>query len=188
MLTPPRSLLDYLANLLDKRIQSPQNDVLSTLATEQVLKGNLEKADAVQIAFLLLVAGNATMVNMIALGVVTAQQHPKVLAELKADPEKWSGLFVEELCRFHTGSSMAMKRTAKVDLEIGGKLIKAHEGIIASNLSASRDEDVFGEDADQFDMHRKWPKEDPLGFGYGDHRCIGEYLAKEEMKVAFGES
>lgn len=141
-----------------------------------------------QIAFLLLVAGNATMVNMIALGVVTAHQHPKVLAELKADPEKWSGPFVEELCRYHTGSSMAMKRSAKVDLEIGGKLIKAHEGIIASNLSASRDEEVFGEDADTFDLHRKWPKEDPLGFGYGDHRCIGEYLAKEEMRVAFGES
>ena len=66
-------------------------------------------------------------------------------------------------------------------------MIKAHEGIIASNLSASRDEDVFGEDADQFDMHRTWPKEDALGFGYGDHRCIGEYLAKTEMKVAFGE-
>ncbi|KAK1826626.1 cytochrome P450 55A2 [Podospora conica] len=178
-------LLEYMATLLDERIKAPKADLLSTLATEQVVPGHLERAEAVQIAFLLLVAGNATMVNMIALGVVTALQHPGQLAEVRAEPGRWTGRFVEELCRFHTGSSMALRRAARVDLEIGGKLIRAHEGIIASNLSASRDEDVFGPDADKFDMHRTWPKEDPLGFGYGEHRCIAEYLAKVEMKVAF---
>lgn len=62
-----RGLLDYLANLVDKRIQEPQDDLISRLVVEQVNTGVIEKADAVQIAFLLLVAGNATMVNMIAL-------------------------------------------------------------------------------------------------------------------------
>jgi nitric oxide reductase len=59
--------LKYLSELADKRMKEPKNDLISQLVTEQVQKGNLELADAVQMAFLLLVAGNATMVNMIAL-------------------------------------------------------------------------------------------------------------------------
>ncbi|KAK3305867.1 cytochrome P450 [Chaetomium strumarium] len=177
-------LLRYLTQLAEKRSQEPKDDLVSQLVTEQVKTGNLEMADAVQMAFLLLVAGNATMVNMIALGVVTLFQHPQQLAELKADPAKWAAPFVEELCRYHTASAMAIKRTAKEDVEIGGKLIKAQEGIIASNQSANRDEDIF-EEPDTFDMHRKWPKEDPLGFGFGDHRCIAEHLAKVELRSVF---
>jgi nitric oxide reductase len=48
-------------------MEEPKDDIVSQLVTEQVKKGNLDKADAVQMAFLLLVAGNATMVNMISL-------------------------------------------------------------------------------------------------------------------------
>lgn len=177
-------LLRYLSQLVDKRMEQPKDDLVSQLVTEQVKTGNLDKQDAVQMAFLLLVAGNATMVNMIALGLITLTQHPTQWDELKADPKRWVGPFVEELCRYHTASAMAMKRTAKEDVEIGGKVIKAAEGIIASNQSANRDEDVF-EDPDKFNMHRKWPKEDPLGFGYGPHRCIAEHLAKAELKSVF---
>lgn len=177
-------LLRYLTELADKRGKEPKDDIISQLMTEQVNPGHLDKADAVQVAFLLLVAGNATMVNMIALGTVTLFQHPDQLAELKANPTKWAAPFVEELCRYHTASAMAMKRTAKENVEIGGQLIKPGEGIIASNQSANRDEDIF-ENADKFNMHRKWPKEDPLGFGFGEHRCIAEHLAKAELTSVF---
>jgi nitric oxide reductase len=177
-------LIRYLTELADKRGQEPKDDIISQLMTQEVNKGNLDKADAVQMAFLLLVAGNATMVNMIALGVVTLFQHPDQLAELKADPAKWAAPFVEELCRYHTASAMAMKRTAKENVEIGGKTIKPGEGIIASNQSANRDDEIFT-NPDKFDMHRKWPKEDPLGFGFGEHRCIAEHLAKAELTSVF---
>lgn len=53
---------------------------------------------------------------------MTLAQHPEQLAELKANPEKWAAPFVEELCRYHTASAMAIKRTAKEDVEIGGKV------------------------------------------------------------------
>lgn len=88
---------------------------------EQVKPGHLSRDDAVQVAFLLLVAGNATMVNMINLGVVTLLQHPEQLAELKKDSSLAKG-FVEELCRFHQGSAMATRRVAKEDVEYGGKV------------------------------------------------------------------
>ncbi|KAK3939203.1 cytochrome P450 [Diplogelasinospora grovesii] len=176
-------LLKYLGDLVDKRMQEPKDDLVSKLVIDQVKPGHIEKSDAVQMAFLLLVAGNATMVNMIALGVVTLFQHPKFLEELKADPSL-APLFVEELCRYHTASALALRRTAKEAIELGGKHIGAGEGIIASNQSANRDEEVF-EHADTFDMHRKWPKEEPLGFGFGEHRCIAECLAKTELTAVF---
>ena len=77
-----------------------------------------------------------------------------------------------------------MKRVAKVDIEIGGKHIKAGEGVIASNQSANRDEDVFPS-PDIFDMYRKRWDEEALGFGYGRHRCIGEWLARAELEIVF---
>jgi len=117
---------------------------------------------------------------------VTLFQHPDQLAELKANPSL-APAFVEELCRYHTASALAMKRTAKVDIELGGQHIKAGEGIIASNQSANRDEDVFT-DADTFNMHRQWPEgKDPLGFGYGEHRCVAEDLAKAELSAVFSQ-
>ncbi|KID82131.1 cytochrome P450 [Metarhizium guizhouense ARSEF 977] len=178
-----QGLLEYLEKLVDLRAAAPKDDLISKLVVDQMIPGNISKADVVQNAFLLLVAGNATMVNMIALGVVTLFQHPTQLAELTADPSL-APAFVEELCRYHTASAMAIKRTAMTDIEIGGKLVKAGEGIIASNQSANRDEEIFTR-PDEFDMHRKWPSQDALGFGFGEHRCIAEGLAKAELTTVF---
>ncbi|KAF4463804.1 cytochrome P450 55A1 [Fusarium albosuccineum] len=178
-----QELLNYLANLVDQRLKEPKDDLIGRLVAQQLVPGHIEKSDAVQIAFLLLVAGNATMVNMINLGVVTLMQNPDQLEELKADPSLVPG-FVEELCRYHTGSAMAMKRVAKEDIELGGKLIRAGEGIIASNQSANRDEDVFP-NPDKFDIHREFDSHDALGFGFGPHRCIAELLAKAELEAVF---
>ncbi|KAI5459316.1 cytochrome P450 55A3 [Mariannaea sp. PMI_226] len=180
-----QELLNYLGDLVDKRVKEPKNDLISKLVVEQLNLGMIEKSDAVQIAFLLLVAGNATMVNMIALGVVVLMQHPEQLAQLKQNPSL-AVPFVQELCRYHTGSSMAMKRVAKVDIELGGKTIRAGDGIIASNQSANRDEEVFP-DPDTFNLHRERVQGpyDALGYGFGPHRCVAEHLALAELETVF---
>ena len=116
-----KELLSYIAGLVDQRLAEPRDDLISSLVVEQVAPGHIEKADAVQIAFLLLVAGNATMVNMINLGVVTLFENPDQLKDLKSDPSLTKP-FVEELCRYHTASGMAMRRVAKVDVELQGKV------------------------------------------------------------------
>ncbi|GAB1215440.1 hypothetical protein ATERTT37_004630 [Aspergillus terreus] len=152
-----RELLAYLGSLVDKRIADPKKD--------------------------LIMAGNATMVNMINLGVVTLLEHPSQLEELRRDP-LLARKFVEELCRFHVASSFATRRVAKVDITLRDKHIKAGEGIIASNQSANRDEDVFP-DPDTFNMHRETDSEQNLAYGYGDHRCIAEVLARAELEAVF---
>jgi fungal nitric oxide reductase len=67
----------------------------------------------------------------------------------------------------------------------GEQLIRAGEGIIASNQSANRDEKIFP-NPDVFDMHRKRGPHDALGFGFGPHRCIAEPLARAELEAVFG--
>ena len=67
------------------------------------------------------------------------------------------------------------------------QLIKAGEGIIASNQSANRDDDVFP-DPDTFDMHRKRGSEQALGFGFGEHQCVADWLARAELEIVFGKS
>ncbi|EON66399.1 cytochrome P450 55A3 [Coniosporium apollinis CBS 100218] len=177
------SLLVYIGKMVDQRMEDPKDDLISKLVIDQIKPGNIDRTDAVQIAFLLLVAGNATMVNMINLGVITLLQHPSQLADLKAH-SSLAPTFVEELCRYHTGSGLAMRRVAKADIELGGKQIKAGEGIIASNQSANRDEAVFP-NPDKFDMYRKRWEEEALGFGFGPHRCIAEWLARAELEIVF---
>ncbi|KXL50294.1 hypothetical protein M433DRAFT_7445 [Acidomyces richmondensis BFW] len=178
-----QGLLDYLAKLVELRFAKPENDLISKLVVEQVKPGNISKSDAISIAFLLLVAGNATMVNMINLGLITLFERPDQLNELKEEPTLAHG-FVEELCRFHQGSAMATRRVAKEDVVYGGKTIKKGDGIIAACQSGNRDPEVFP-DPDTFNLHRKFNPIDSLGFGYGPHRCIAEHLAKTELECVF---
>ncbi|OAL45605.1 cytochrome P450 55A3 [Pyrenochaeta sp. DS3sAY3a] len=187
-----QTLLDYIGDLVEKRSIEPKDDLISKLVTEQVNPGHIERSDAVAIAFLMLVAGNATMSNMIALGVTTLLQYPDQLDKLKADPSL-SPAFVSELCRYHVGSAMATRRVAKVDIELGGHTIKAGEGIIAATQSASRDEDLFS-DSEDFDILRFVSKEkggrgedgyQGMGYGWGQHRCVAEPLARGELEVVF---
>jgi nitric oxide reductase len=63
-------------------------------------------------------------------------------------------------------------------------VIKAGDGVICSNQAANRDETVF-KDADKFDVHRiPGPQ---LGFGYGVHECVAQWLARAELQCVFGE-
>jgi cytochrome P450 len=107
------------------------------------------------------------------------------MADLKEDPSL-APKFVEELCRYHTASANALRRVAKVDIELGGKTIRAGDGIICSNMSANRDAEIFP-DPDKFDMHQKRGPEKALGFGYGPHECVAEWLARAELETVFGK-
>ncbi|KAL5313393.1 hypothetical protein ACEPPN_019126 [Leptodophora sp. 'Broadleaf-Isolate-01'] len=98
------------------------------------------------------------MVNMISLGIVTLFQNPSQLHDLKSDASLVPA-FVEELCRYHTASSMATRRVAKADNYHAGRqgafsatlignhvlliVCKAGEGIIAATQSGNQDEEVF---------------------------------------------
>jgi len=176
-----QDLVAYMKDLVAGKSANPSDDLISKLVVDYMRAGMLSAEDVTQIAFLLLVAGNATVAGITSLGVVTLLQHPTQLHELRMNP-MLSPNCVEELCRYHTASSLATRRIALQDVLLGGKVIKKHEGLILSNESANRDESIFP-DPDKFDIHRPLGKQ--LGFGYGIHRCVAERLAKAELEVVF---
>jgi fungal nitric oxide reductase len=165
---------------VEKKEKEPSNDIVSRLAVEQVRQGKLTHDELVAMVFLLLVAGNATTANMIALGVFTLLQHPDQLAELHKDPSLIKGA-VEEILRYLTGSQFATRRVALENVDVGGQTIQKGEGVWALNASANDDESVFA-DPSRFDIHRQ--PNPHLAFGDGIHKCIAEHLARIEIEIA----
>jgi len=137
-------LVDYLDRVIADKLADPADDLLSTLAVDQVATGSLSRSEAALMAVLLLIAGHETTANMIALGTLALLEHPDELAALRAadDPALIAGT-VEELLRYLSIVHSGRRRVALEDIEIDGQLIHAGDGIVVANDAANRDEDRF---------------------------------------------
>ncbi|KAK5105733.1 hypothetical protein LTR62_002321 [Meristemomyces frigidus] len=182
--TSSQNLQSYMKDFVHQRVEEPKNDLVSHLVVGPYKEGKLTEDDIVNLAFLVLVAGNAALINSIALGVVTLLQHPDQLDELKQTPSL-APKVTSELLRYHTASALNSRRAVKEDTEIGGQPMKKNDKLICSVQSADRDEDYF-KDPSRFDMHRPLNPADTLGFGWGPHRCQGEWLSRVELETVFG--
>ena len=91
---------------------------------------------------------------------------------------------VEELLRYLTIIHGGQRRIAKEDIEIGGEVIRAGEGIIIELAIANRDPLVFPE-PDRLDLGREGARQHNA-FGFGIHQCIGQQLARVELQTVFG--
>ncbi|WP_284582019.1 cytochrome P450 [Streptomyces sp. 2P-4] len=166
---------DYLARLVATKRARPTDDVLSELTgsdlTDEELKG---------ISLLLLAAGFDTTANMLSLGTFALLQHPEQLAALRAEPALIDGA-VEELLRY-LSVAKTFNRTALEDVEVGGQTIEAGTTVILSLNTANRDPARFTAPG-TLDIRR--PHEGHLAFSHGIHQCLGQQLARTEMRVAF---
>jgi cytochrome P450 len=88
---------------------------------------------------------------------------------------------VEEIVRW-TAPIIHFARTATEDFELRGKTIKAGESVALFYPSANRDEEIF-EAPGEFRIDRNPNRH--LGFGVGEHFCLGAHLARLEMEVAY---
>jgi cytochrome P450 len=166
---------EYLADLVAAKRANPTDDVLSDLTdsdlNDEELKG---------IGLILLAAGFDTTANMLALGTFALLQNPAQLAALRADPALTDGA-VEELLRYLSVAKTFM-RTALVDVELGGQTIEAGTTVVLSYNTANRDPERFA-DPHLLDLRRQ--PGGHLAFGHGIHQCLGQQLARVEMRVAF---
>ncbi|MFE2379295.1 cytochrome P450 [Streptomyces sp. NPDC059398] len=172
-------LEEYLGGLIESLRGNPGPGLLSTLVTEQLEKGTIDRDELVATAILLLVAGHETTASMTSLSVITLLEHPDQYAELRADPSLVPGA-VEELLRYLAIADIAGARIATADIDVDGQLIRAGEGVIVTNSIANRDSSVFS-DPDTFDIHRQ--ARHHLAFGYGVHQCLGQNLARLELEI-----
>ncbi|MEV4166280.1 cytochrome P450 [Nonomuraea dietziae] len=166
---------DYLAQLVAVKRANPTDDILSELTdsdlTDEELKG---------MSLLLLAAGLDTTTNMLALGAFALLQNPAQLAALRADPTLIDNA-VEELLRY-LSVAKTFYRTALEDVELGGQTIKAGSMVVMSLNTANRDPERFS-DPHVLDLRRQ--DGGHLAFSHGIHQCLGQQLARVEMRVAF---
>ncbi len=171
------ALAGFLAELVTGKRADPGDDILSDLARQD----DLSIEELVGIAFLLLLAGHETTANMLALGTFALLEHPEQLAELRADPDLMPDA-VEELLRYLSIADIFF-RYATEDIELGGETIPQGSTVIVSLLAANHDPRRF-ENPDTLDFHRT--ARGHLSFGHGVHQCLGQQLARIEMRAGFG--
>ncbi len=176
-----QQMQDYMLGLVREKRGQSTDDLLSGLIQRESPDGDLSDEELVSIGNLLLVAGHETTANMLALGTLTLLQHPEQLNALRNDPALFDQA-IEELLRYLTIVQFGLVRTALEDLEVGGQWIRAGEPIVAALASADRDPAHFA-NPDDVDVTR--PYSPHLAFGHGVHQCLGQQLARVEMKAGF---
>ncbi|PSK89632.1 cytochrome P450 [Murinocardiopsis flavida] len=173
------TLTDYLAGLVRRTRTAPGDDLLGGLVAE----GELSDEELTNIALILLVAGHETTANMLALGTFALLRHPRQLAAFRAD-DALAANAVEELLRYlsilHLG---APTRAALEDVELDGRLVRKGETVMVSLPAVNRDPDMFPDSAD-LRLDRTGARRH-LAFGHGVHQCLGQQLARVEMRIAY---
>ena len=176
-------LFEYFQKLIAARRATARDDLLSVLAGAEIDGHRLTDEDLLNFAFLLLVAGNETTRNLIALGTLALIAHPDQCRLLTDDPTLIPGA-VEEMLRWNS-PVVHMARTAMTDVEIRGQRIAEGDVLVMLYGSANRDEEIFGSDSEQFKVTRH--PNPHIAFGCGEHSCVGAQLARLEASVMFDE-
>jgi cytochrome P450 len=174
----------YLSDALTRRRRDPGDDLLSTLLHAEIEGERLSEAEVLMFGLTLLVAGNETTRNLISGGARALLDNPSQLDKLVRDPTLLPNA-VEEMLRYVT-PVRSFARCATEDCELGGKSIAKDDFLVLLYGSANRDAEVFGFDADDFDIERKSAKHN-VAFGTGEHLCLGATLARLEARVLFEE-
>ncbi|HKS49003.1 MAG TPA: cytochrome P450 [Amycolatopsis sp.] len=174
------AMAQYLTALVGQKRQVPTEDLLSDLVHVSEEGDSLSDAELLPMAFLLLVAGHETTVNLIGNSVLSLLNHPDQLAKLRADPSLLPNA-IEEVLRFDGPVNIATLRFTTEPVRVGEVEIPAGQFVMASLMAANRDGDRFP-DADRLDITRQ--PGGHLAFGHGIHYCVGAPLARLEAEVA----
>ncbi|VVJ24877.1 Putative cytochrome P450 hydroxylase [Amycolatopsis camponoti] len=174
-------LQGYLADLVAEKERNPPDDLLGRQIVKLRADGTYRRKALAGMGLLLLVAGHETTANMISLSTLAFLRAPDQLAMIKADPGKTLDA-VEEMLRYFTIIDVATARLCVGDIEVGGRLIRAGEGVLALGYSANRDPRAF-ENPDELDIERG--ARHHVAFGFGPHQCLGQNLARMELRIVF---
>ncbi|WP_280442696.1 cytochrome P450 family protein [Nocardia brasiliensis] len=172
------ALVSFARKLIARKDIEPADDLLTGLVTDH-RQGVLDDAELVSMVTLMLIAGMEPG-SAIANGVFTLLQHPDQWEKLVAEPALLPGC-VDEILRFESPFRMLTPRFSDCPMQLGEVTIPANELILVSVAAANRDPAKFP-DPDNFDITRT--TRGHLGFGRGNHRCLGAHLGVLEMQIA----
>ncbi|MFR9731778.1 cytochrome P450 family protein [Saccharopolyspora sp. MS10] len=182
-LTASREMAAFFHELFAAKRAAPGEDLISALTGASADEDRLTEEELLATAFLLIVAGHETTVNLVGNGARWLLAEPAKWAALRERPELLPDA-VEEVLRYDGPLRMSTHRFTAEDVTIGGTTIPAGELVLINLTSANRDGEQF-EQADELDLDRG--RTGHLAFGHGLHHCLGAPLARLEGEVAFQE-
>lgn len=172
----------YFTEMVRRKTATPADDLTSALIladeggeplTEEEVVGNLKA---------LVAAGHETTVSLILNTVRALLNQPEQLARVRSEEVEWKQV-IEESLRYDGPVTHLLMRFATEDITVGDTVIEQGEGVVMSYRAINRDNGVFGEDADEFDITRPTAHRN-ISFGYGPHICPGAALARLEAAIA----
>jgi len=170
----------YLMEIIADRRKNPRNDLSTVLAQATIDGKPVPDFELFSMVFLIMVAGHDTTRNSISGGLLALLDHPAEFAKLKSNPALVKTA-ADEIARWTTPVNH-FARTATADYELRGKQIKAGDSLTLFYASANRDEEIF---ADPFTFRLDRDPNPHLGFGVGEHFCLGAHLARLDLEVFF---
>jgi cytochrome P450 len=170
-------LVELTGELLMRKKAEPADDVLSVLVSGD----DISLPESIGATLLLLVAGHETTANMLSLGTYALLSNPDQMALLRADESLVEGA-VEELLRYLTVVHVGVQRIPTEDVEIGGVALPKGETVLIHLPSANRDPKQFG-DPDRLDVTQG--RLGHLTFSHGIHQCLGQQLARLELRIGY---
>jgi cytochrome P450 len=172
----------YFNEMTEDRRQRPRGDLASAIANGRIDGQPIGELEAMGYYLIVATAGHDTTSHSVAGGLLALAENPALLARLKADPSL-VGKFVEESIRWVTPVKHFM-RTAAEDTELKGQKIARGDWLMLCYRSGTRDEAAI-ENPYEFDIERKQNKH--VAFGFGPHVCLGQHLARMEMRLFWEE-
>ncbi|MGA8224321.1 MAG: cytochrome P450 [Candidatus Acidiferrales bacterium] len=172
----------YFHSAIQEILRHPREGLIHSFLTAEVEGDRFSEEEVIANTIVTMVGGQETTTNLIGNGVLTLLRNPVELERLRTDGSLIPSA-VEEMLRFEPPSQQTA-RLAPADVELGGRLIRKRQAVIAVMAAANRDPERFL-DPDLFDITRKDNRH--LSFGWAAHFCFGAAIARLEAQVAFEE-
>ena len=163
--------------------KTPDDSLLSTIANSQVDGRELTMQELVSVLFLLFLAGGETTANALSGGIKLLIDRPELANIIRDDPAKMDA-FIEETLRIMAPAPVMFRRATE-PLVIGDVAIPENAIIETRFQAGNLDPDVFP-DPETVNLERVNGRAH-LTFGAGIHMCIGNQLARGELRAAFGQ-
>ena len=172
----------YFGALTADRRANPREDIATVIANAMVGGEQIPDRELAGYYMIIATAGHDTTSASTAGAMMELAKNPALFERFRDAESDKAGL-IEEAIRWTTPVQHFM-RSAREDVEIGGQTIRAGDWLMLNYVSGNRDEGVFG-DPFAFDPDRE--KNQQIAFGFGAHVCLGQHLARMEMRIMMEE-
>lgn len=173
---------NYFRDLSADRRANPRDDIATIIANATINGAPIPDREAGGYYMIVATAGHDTTSASTAGAIMELARNPSLLEQFR-DPASDKAGLIEEAVRWTTPVQHFM-RGAREDVEIGGQTIRKGDWLMLNYVSANRDEAVFD---DPFTFNPTRPNNPQIAFGYGAHVCLGQHLARMEMRILMEE-